>query len=442
MTEYSQGPVLWQAIAALLIFAAAYVFILIEKWDRTYTALGGAVLMLLLGILPISKALTNYANWPILLFLVSLFIISSLFQKTGITSYIVSAVLRKYRMRAVTLILIFSLLGAVISALVDSLLAVVIIVPFIIMASRKMKLQPAPFLITLLLSVHIGGAATIMGNITSRMLAASGRITAGQQFIRIFPLICLLLAVVYLIMWLLYRKRLVAAEAHMRELLSLRPDSYLSQDRLYVVGSSVITGLTLVLLSIQGVLGWNPAYIAASGAVLMLGMNYKDVLFIIKEKDYGAVWHQVRETQWLFFLGLFIMVGGLTYAGISGFVAVRGLELSQGSLPFLTNLLLWINSFGAAMMDNVPFLAAMLPIVDHIEEELAATAQPLWWSLIIGSAIGSGVTLLSSLAGLYTASLTDQDGVKMKQSEYVTVAAPICFVLLVISTVYFKLFLL
>ncbi|MDR6555554.1 SLC13 family permease [Paenibacillus qinlingensis] len=442
MTEFSQGPAMWQALAVLLIFAAAYVCILIEKWDRMYTALGGACLMLILGIVPLDQALSNYANWSIIIYLVSLFILSTLFQKTGIPSYIVSSIVRKYRMRALTLIICLSLLAALISALLDSLMAVVVIVPFIIIASRKMRLVPAPFLIAMLLSVHIGGAATIMGNLPSRMLGASGHVSAGQMFLKIFPLICLLLAVVYFIMWLIYRKRLIAAEAHMRELLSLKPSSYVSTNRIFVWGSSLITGVTLLVLCLHGVLAWSPAYIAACGAIAALAFNYKDIVETIKNKNFVAVWHQVIETQWLFFLGLFIMVGGLTYAGFSGFIASRGLELSQGSIPFLTVLLLWLNSFGAAMMDNIPFIAAMIPIVDHMEKLVDVSTQPIWWALIVGSGIGSGVTLISSIASLYAASFTYHDGVKLKQSEYVVVAAPICFVLLLISTVYFKLFLL
>lgn len=442
MTEFSLGPALWQAIAALLIFAAAYLCMLIEKWDRLYTALGGAALMLILGIVPLKKALTSYANWPILLFLVSLFIISSLFQKTGIISYLVSSIVRKYRLRALSLIICLSLLAALISALLDSLMAVVVIVPFIIMASKKMRLLPAPFLISMLLSVHIGGAATILGNLPSRLLGASGRVSAGAMFIKLLPLICLLLAIVYLIMWLVYRKKLIAAEAHMRELLSLQPSSYLSTNRGYVLGSSLITGATIVALCLHGVLAWSPAFIAACGAVALLIMNYKDFVNLVKNKEYDAVWHHLKESQLLFFLGLFIMVGGLIYSGITGFVGSRGLELSQGSIPFLSILLLWLTSFGAAMMDNIPFIAAMIPTVDHMEQMLEVSGQPLWWSLIVGTAIGSGVTLISSIASLYAASFTYFDGIKMKQLEYVRVAAPICLLLMLISTLYFKLFLL
>ncbi|MNG18098.1 hypothetical protein D3C84_1021300 [compost metagenome] len=94
------------------------------------------------------------------------------------------------------------------------------------------------------------------------------------------------------------------------------------------------------------------------------------------------------------------------------------------------------------MMDNIPFIAAMIPIVDHMEQLLEVSTDSIWWALIIGSGIGSGVTLISSIASLYAASFTYYDGVKLKQSEYVVVAAPICFVLLLISTLYFKLFLL
>ena len=137
--------------------------------------------MLILGIVPVKQALTTYANWPILVFIVSLFIISTLFQKTGIISYIVKCNSAEIPHASLNVNYLLSLLGAVISALADSLMAVVVIVPFIIMASRKLRLMPAPFLISLLLSVILAGQQRLWEISPSRMISASGRITAGQH---------------------------------------------------------------------------------------------------------------------------------------------------------------------------------------------------------------------------------------------------------------------
>ncbi|MDQ0920071.1 SLC13 family permease [Paenibacillus sp. V4I5] len=164
MTEFSQGPVLWQAIIALIIFAAAYVCILIEKWDRMYTALGGALLMIMLGIVPLGKAVTSYANWHVLLLITSLFIISGVFLKTGIIAYSASHILRKFRLQPITVLLSLSVLSAIVSALLDGLLAIAVLVPILLKTTKMMKLSPVPFLISILLSVNIGGAATLMGN--------------------------------------------------------------------------------------------------------------------------------------------------------------------------------------------------------------------------------------------------------------------------------------
>ncbi|MDQ0877985.1 Na+/H+ antiporter NhaD/arsenite permease-like protein [Paenibacillus sp. V4I3] len=446
MTEFSQGPALWQAIVALIIFAAAYVCILIEKWDRIYTALGGALLMIIMGIVPLGKAVTSYANWHVLLLITSLFVISGVFQKTGIIAYSAAHILRKFRIQPITILLSLSVLAAIVSALLDGLLAIAVLVPILLKTTKMMKLSPVPFLISILLSVNIGGAATLMGNLPNRMIGVAENISIGEMLIKLGPLVIILLVIVYLVIWLIYGKKMIVAESYKRELLTLQPASYLASDRGFLTGSCLITGLTLLALLLQGVLGWKASYIAVCGAVTLLAINYKELVQLVKRRDYLSVWQGVRETQLLFFFGLFIMTGGLTYAGISGFIAVKGLEISQGNIPFLSILLLWLTGFGSAMMDYIPYTAAMIPVVEHMGSTLQNTAgistvSTLWWSLIVGTAIGSGVTLLSSMTSMYAAGLSDQEGGGLTQRGYIIVAAPISLLLFIAATIYFKLFL-
>lgn len=446
MTEFSLGPALWQAILAFIIFAAAYVCILIEKWDRLYTALGGAVLMLVLGIIPLSEALTTYANWHILLLLTSLFLIATTFQKTGLISYSASLILRKFRLQPFTILIGISVLAAITSALLDGLVAVAVLVPILLKTTKMMKLSPVPFLISMLLSVNIGGASTLMGNLPNRMIGAAENISTGGMLISILPLVLILLAIVYTLMWYIYGKRMIVPESYKRELLTLQPDSYLAADRRFLIGSCLITGITLLAFLLQGVLGWKGSYIAAGGAVALFVLDYKEVVGLLNRRDYRSIWHGFIQTQLLFFLGLFIMVGGLTYSGITGFLAARGLEISQGSIPFLSILLLWLTGFGSAMMDYIPYTAAMIPVAQQMGSMVVQVSDnsimPLWWSLIVGSAIGSGVTLLSSMTNMYAASLSEQEGGGLTQRGYFIVAAPISLLLFIVSTIYFKLFLL
>jgi Na+/H+ antiporter NhaD/arsenite permease-like protein len=446
MTEFSQGPALWQAIAGLIIFAAAYVCILIEKWDRMYTALGGAVLMVVLGIVPLGKAVTTYANWYVLLFLTSLFVIAGLFQKTGLIAYSASLIIRKFRLQPFTILLSLSVLVAVTSAIWDGLLAIAVIVPLLLKTTKMMKLSPVPFLISVLLSANIGGAATLMGNLPNRMIGAAENLSTGEMLIKVAPLVIILLAIVYLVMWMIYGKKMIIAESYKRELLSLQPASYLAEDRGIVIGGCIIAGLTLISLLVQGALGWKASYIAACGALALLALNYKELAQLVKSRDYRSLWQGVIETQLLFFLGLFIMVGGLTYSGISGYIATRGLEISQGNISFLSILLLWLTGFGSAMMDYIPYTAAMIPVIEHMGSDLQslskATVSSLWWSLIVGTAIGSGITLLSSTTSMYAAALSDQEGGGLTHRNYFIVAAPMSLLLFIVATIYFKLFLL
>ncbi|MFD0694075.1 SLC13 family permease [Paenibacillus sp. GCM10027628] len=446
MTEFSQGPAMWQAIVAILIFAAAYVSLLIEKWNRTYTVLGGALLMVLLGILPIGKAFTVYANWHALILIASLFIISGIFQKTGLIAYTASAIIHKFRLQPFTILLGFSILAALTSALLDALIAVAVIVPVVLKITKMMKLSPVPFLISFVISANIGGAATLLGNIPNRMVGAVAHVTMGHFLIALAPLVVIMLGILYVGMWLLYGKHMVIADSYKKEPINQSPASYLTNDRVLLLGGSLVAVLTLVAFVLQGWLGWNASYIGAGGAVALLALDYKGIVSLAKDKDYRTVLQSFMDSQILYFFGLFMMVGGLAYAGVSGFIAARGLELSQGSVSFLSMLVLWLTSFGSAMMDNIPYIAAMIPVIGHAGEMLSSVSQvpitPLWWSLLIGSAIGGSATWVGSTTGMFAAGLAEQEGVRVSQRDYIIVAAPFSFLLLIVATIYFRVFLL
>ncbi|MBD0381725.1 hypothetical protein ICC18_16500 [Paenibacillus sp. WST5] len=437
---------MWQAILGILIFAAAYVSLLVEKWNRNYTVLGGALLMVLLGIVPIGKAVSTYANWHALILIASLFIISGIFQKTGLIAYSTSAIIHKFRLQPFTIILGLSVLAAVTSALLDALLAVAVIVPVVLKITKMMKLSPVPFLISIVISANIGGAATVLGNIPNRMVGAVEPLTMGQFLIALAPLALIMLGIVYMGLWLFYGKRMIVAETYKREPLNFQPSSYLATDRTLLIGGSAVAAVTLVAFVLQGILGWKASYIGAGGAVALMIVDYKEIVRIMKGKDYRSVLQGVMDSQIVFFFGLFIMAGGLAHAGISGFIAARGLEISQGSVTFLSMLVLWLTSFGSAMMDNIPYVAAMIPVIDHAGEMLSGVnnvpVTPLWWSLLIGAAIGSSATLLGSIAGMFTAGLAEQDGIRFSQRDYFIVAAPLSLVLLIVSTIYINVFLL
>ncbi|MEW9700100.1 SLC13 family permease [Paenibacillus sp. SI8] len=446
MTEFSQGPVMWQAIMAILIFAAAYVCMLIEKWDRTYTALGGALLMIVLGIVPMGKAFSTFANWHALLLFASLTVIAGIMEKTGLIAYAASAIIRKFRLKPFTILLSLSLLVAAISAVLDAFLAIAVIVPILLSATKMLKLSSVPFLIAVVLSANVGGAATLLGNMPNRMIGIAAGLTMGRFLVVLAPLVVILLLIVYVVMWLLYGKKLIVSDSHKRELLSLQPISYLTRDPVLLWGVSIAAVLTLLAFVLQGVLDWKASYIGAVGAAALLALDYKSIIHLVKSRDYRTVVQGVMETQVLFFLGLFIMVGGLAYAGVSGFVAARGLEISQGSIPFLTNLVLWLTSIGSAMMDTIPYVAAMLPVIQHTGFILAdvgdISISPLWWSLIIGAAIGGSATLFGSTASMFAAGLAGQNGGGLSHRAYFIVAAPVSLLLLIVATIYFNLFLL
>ena len=235
------------------------------RWSPTDDSLWG--LFLLARQLQVTRAgMFFYLSQACLLF-------PAFFRKQELLIYTASHILRKFRLKPITVLLSLSVLSAIISALLDGLLAIAVLVPILLKTTKMMKLSPVPFLISILLSVNIGGAATLMGNLPNRMIGAAENISAGKMLIKLGPLVIILLAIVYIVIWLIYGKKMIVAESYKRELLTLQPASYLATDRGFLAGSCLIAGLTLMALLLQGVLGWNASYIAACGAVALIALN-------------------------------------------------------------------------------------------------------------------------------------------------------------------------
>ncbi|UJF31971.1 SLC13 family permease [Paenibacillus hexagrammi] len=442
MNDYSQGPVGWQAIAAVLIYGAAYIGIITERWNRSYIALGGAILMLIIGAVPFHLAMASFARWDTLIWMTSLFIIAIGFQRTGMMSYLAAALIRKNRIKPLTILFGVSMLTAIGSAFVDSVVMILIIVPIMLNTAKLLKLSPVPFMLSIVLSANLGGASTAIGSVTNRFVGEAAGFTFWQMLRTLGPLMALLLVIVYAALWMIYGRSLVVPEANRREVLAIQPAELLG-DRLQVIGGSLILLLFLIAEMLQGVLGWRGAYIALAGAAAFILLNYSWILTTVRTRDYRLALQGILESQFLYFFGLFVMTGGLVYAGVTGLLAVKSMELSQGSIPFLSIILVGITGVGSAMIDHVPFAVAMVPTIHDIAELAKISemgpATSLWWSLMIGGAVGGGATLLGSTAGMLAGGLAMQGQSGFSQRDYLKFALPVSVVLFIVAACYIRI---
>jgi Na+/H+ antiporter NhaD/arsenite permease-like protein len=440
MNEFTQGPVMWQTLASVLIFAAAYVLVLAEIWNRTYVALTGALLMLVLGIVPFQKAFAEYINWNTLFLLIGLYIISNFFRKTGLFSYLAAHLIGRTAASPLSLLLIFAAIAGVGSALFDGLLVIVSLVPFTVHAVRILKISSVPFVAAEIVMANIGGMATLIGNTPNRLIGTYAEFTFLHFLTVIGPLVFLFMLVTLTLLGWMYRKQFQVSPDRKKELLRLQASDYLV-DGLLLFRGTIVSILILLGFLLQGILGIHSGTIALAGAFLIVLVDYKEIGRIFKQRDYARWLHGIIDSQVLFFAGLFIMVGGLIYSGVSGYVTVRWIEITQGSLPFAAMMLLWITGLGSAAVDSIPFVAAMLPVVKETGSAFGQN-DALWWSLTMGAGIGGAGSLLSSTMNMAAAGLAQEEGERLTHWQYFKISGIITVLMMALASIYLSVFLL
>jgi Na+/H+ antiporter NhaD/arsenite permease-like protein len=440
MNEFTHGPVMWQTIASVLIFAAAYVLVLAEIWNRTYVALTGALLVLALGIVPFQKAFTVYINWNTLFLLIGLYIISHFFRKTGLFSYLAAHLIGRTAANPWSMLLILALIAGIGSALFDGLLVIAALVPFTLHAVRILKISSVPFVAAEIVMANIGGMATLIGNTPNRLIGTYAGFTFLHFLTVIGPLVFLFMLVTLILMGWMYRKQFQVSADRKKELLRLQASDYLV-DGLLLFRGTIVSMLILLGFLLQGLLGVQSGTIALAGALLIVLVDYKEIGRTFSQRDYARWLHGIIDSQVLFFAGLFIMVGGLIYSGVSGYAAVRWVEITQGSLPFAAMMLLWITGLGSAAVDSIPFVAAMLPVV---KETASAFGQDdaLWWSLAMGAGIGGAGTLLGSTMNMAAAGIAQAEGERLTHWQYFKISGVITILMMALASIYLSVFLL
>jgi Na+/H+ antiporter NhaD/arsenite permease-like protein len=440
MNQFSQGPVMWQTIASVLIFAAAYVLILAEIWNRSYVALSGALLMLVLGVVPLQKAFAEYINWNTLFLLIGLYIISNFYRKTGVFSYLAAQLIGRTAASPLSLLLILASIAGVGSALFDGLLVIAALVPFTVHSVRILKISSVPFVTAEIVMANIGGMATLIGNTPNRLIGTYAGFTFLHFLTVIGPLVLLFMLVTLTLLGWMYRKQFQVSPDRKKELLRLRPSDYLA-DGLVLFRGTIVSMLILLGFLLQGVLSVQSGTIALAGALLIALVDYKEIGRTFRQRDYARWLHGIIDSQVLFFTGLFIMVGGLIYSGVSGYAAVRWVEITQGSLPFAAMMLLWITGLGSAAVDSIPFVAAMLPVV---KETASAFGQDdaLWWSLAMGAGIGGAGTLLGSTMNMAAAGMAQAEGERLTHWQYFKISGLITILMMALASIYLSVFIL
>ncbi|MDL4841428.1 ArsB/NhaD family transporter [Aquibacillus rhizosphaerae] len=417
------------ATIAIIIFVVSYIFIISEKVNQALVALSGGVLLLLTGVYEWNDAFTKHIDWNTIALLFSMMVLVSITKKTGLFEYIAITFAQKVKGAPVPLLIGCSILTAIGSALLDNVTTVLLFVPIILTLTKLLRLPSFPYLLAIIFSSNIGGTATLIGDPPNIMIGQAVEHLTFLSFItNLAPLVMIIFVVMLVTIVWLFRKQLIQHDEFSNHLMKMDGSKYLKKTPMLYQSVTVLS-LTIVGFLLHPIVHVDLTTVAVCGALLLLLITERE---ISSEKIF-------QEVEWVtlfFFIGLFMLVGGLEEVGAIDELARGIMWLTEGDLPYTAILILWTSGIFSQIINNIPFVAAMIPVINEFQAYGMANLDPLWWSLALGACLGGNGTLIGASANVVVAGLAEGEGQRIPFIKFLVYGIPLVLISLLISSVY------
>jgi len=413
---------------AVVIFVAALALIALEWVHRTKVALAGAALMVLVGVLDQEVAVES-VDWATLGLLVGMMVIVGLTEPTGVFTFVALRVAQLSGGRPVLLVFLLALVTGVLSAFLDNLTAILLVVPITLLIADLLRISPIPLVLVEIVASNIGGTATLIGDPPNIMIGTANEELSFVDFIvNLAPVAIVTLVIVTVGLALVYRNSLRVDPEQAQEVARLDAARDLREAKNVGRTLAVLLG-TIAAFFLHSLLHVEPAVVALTGATVMLLVAADDVESALETVEWSTIF---------FFVGLFVMVGGLEQQGVIEEVADWLADVSGGSPTTEGLIVLWGAAAGSALVDNIPFTAAMIPVVDNVQG--GEFDDGLWWALALGACFGGNATMIAAAANVAATGILDRTGRPISFVGFLAVGVPVTLVSLAIATVYLLLF--
>lgn len=416
-------------IVAIVIFVIAYALIISEKVHRTIVGLFGAMLMILCGIIDQETAV-HHIDFNTLGLLMGMMIIVNITSETGLFNFLAIWAAQKVKARPIALLVVLSTITAVCSALLDNVTTVLLTVPITFSITSQLKVDVMPYLISQILASNIGGTATLIGDPPNIMIGSA----VGLDFMAFVENLTIVSVIIFIlvqfILIALYHKGLHTQPELQDKIMRLPADAQITDHALLKKCLAIIF-LTITFFVLHGSLGLESATVALSGAGLLL--------LITATEDEEKIVKVLSKIEWpaiFFFGGLFILVGALVETGVIRMLAAEAIKATGGDVEATAILILWMSAFASAFIDNIPFVATLIPLIQDMGQMGLTNLDPMWWSLALGACLGGNGTLIGASANVVVASMSAQRGRPISFLGFMKVALPIMTFTIIISNIY------
>ena len=414
---------------AVVIFIAAYALIISEKVHRTIVGIFGAMLMILAGIISQETAI-HHIDFNTLGLLMGMMIIVNITSETGLFNFLAIWSAKKVKAHPAKLLIALSLLTAVCSAFLDNVTTVLLTVPITFNIANQLKVDVKPYLMAQIISSNIGGTATLVGDPPNIMIGSS----VGLNFMDFIfnlslPAIIIFIVTVAIVL-VLYKSKLHTQVELQDKVMRLDEKSQIT-DALLLKKCLFVLAVTMSLFVLHGALHLETATAALTGAGLLLLITYSH-----NEAMIAKILSKIEWLAIFFFAGLFVLVGALVETGVIKALAAEAIEITHGSVEATAMIILWMSALASAFIDNIPFVATMIPLIKDMGAMGLTNLEPMWWSLALGACLGGNGTLIGASANVVVASMAAQRGKPISFISFMKTAFPLMILSMIISTAY------
>ena len=411
-------------IIALAIFVAVIAVIVSEKLHRAACALIGAMLLVLIGILEPAEAL-GFIDFNTIGVLIGMMMFVAVVKNSGIFEFLAVKAAKIAKGDPWKIMIYFMIITAVLSAFLDNVTTVLLIGPMTFSICKTLELNPIPFLMTQIISSNVGGTATLIGDPPNIMLGSAADITFVQFILYDGPIVVIVMAASILCFRFIYKKGLSVTPEKMALIMQMDENKEI-RDHVLFVKSVVMICLVALAFILHDNLGLKTSIIALSCAALMI---------LIGGQDVEETVHDVEWPTIVFFAFLFIVVGGLEKVGLIKILAEAMINATGTHYVALMIIILWVSAICSAVLDNIPFVATLIPLIQTMAAE-GIDVWPLWWAVSIGACFGGNGTIIGASANVVLTGISGRRGYPITFIDFLKIGGPMMIMSIVLATIY------
>jgi Na+/H+ antiporter NhaD/arsenite permease-like protein len=415
-------------ILALAIFVLTYFFIISEWINKTTIVLLGGFLIVLCRIMTQDVAF-SYIDWNVIFLLIGMMIIMGVIKDTGVFQYAAIKTAKVAKGSPIRIMMLMFAVTAAISAILDNVTTVMIIIPVIILIASELGISPIPFIITQIMASNIGGTATLIGDPPNILIGSAVKLTFIDFIVNLTPVIIIISLLSMAVIYLFFHKRMHVSNQRRAKIMSYN-EKILITNKPLLLKSIIVMSLLMIGFVAQEFIHLNSATIAMTAAlVLLILSNRREVEHILTQS--------IDWVSLFFLIGLFMIIGGLNEAGVMSKAAPAIVRVTRANFQFTTLAMIWFSGILSSVIGAVPLVATMIPLIKNMASSFnVVSMNPMWWALALGSCLGGNGTVLGTAANIVSVGIAKRNGFPISFWRFLRYSFFITLMSLVVSTLY------